>query len=379
VRVLLDYRPALRDRSGAGEYVHELAGALAATADPDHRIELFTSSWKDRPHPQLAADAPGVAVHDRRVPVRVLNWWWHRAGVPRIERLVRGPFDVVHAAHPLLIPTVGAGVVTIHDLDFLDHPERTGAEVRRDYSPLVQKHAMRADGILTSSEHSAQRIVEKLSIPREHVVVAPPGPPRWTAGGRRTPRNPLGYVLFVGTLEPRKNLGSLLDAYTLLRAQGRDIPPLKVAGRAPASAAPWLRRMKEPPLAGSVDYVGYVPDADRRALFEGASLLVLPSWHEGFGLPVLEAMALGVPVVTSNRGALPEVAGDAGLLVAPDDPGAIADAIRRLLGPDGLAEACVRLGLGRAATLSWSQSAHTVWGLYADAARRHLRRRAHRR
>jgi len=137
--------------------------------------------------------------------------------------------------------------------------------------------------------------------------------------------------------------------------------------------------MREPPLAGSVDYVGYVPDADRRALFEGASLLVLPSWYEGFGLPVLEAMALGVPVVTSNRGALPEVAGDAGLLVAPDDPGAIADAIRRLLGPDGLAEACVRLGLGRAATLSWSQSAHTVWGLYADAARRHLRRRAHRR
>ena len=136
--------------------------------------------------------------------------------------------------------------------------------------------------------------------------------------------------------------------------------------------------MKEPPLGGSVDYIGYVPDAGRRALFEGASLLVLPSWHEGFGLPVLEAMALGVPVVTSNRGALPEVAGDAGLLVAPDEPSAIADAIRRVLREDGLAEACVRRGLGRVASLSWSESAHTVWQLYADAVRRHVRRRADR-
>ncbi len=378
MRVLLDYRPALRNRSGVGEYVHELAGALASTVPPDHRLELFTSSWKDRFQPHLAPHIPGVTVHDRRVPVRVLNWWWHRAGVPRVEQLVPGPFDVVHAAHPLLIPARAAGVVTIHDLDFLDHPERTRAEVRRDYPSLVQQHAGRADGIVTSSQHSARRIVEALSIPREHIAVAPPGPPRWTAGGRVTPRNPAGYLLFVGTLEPRKNLGALLDAYAILRAQERNVPPLRVAGRAPASAAAWLRRMKEPPLEGSVDYIGYVPDAGRRALFEGASLLVLPSWHEGFGLPVLEAMALGVPVVTSNRGALPEVAGDAGLLVAPDEPSAIADAIRRVLREDGLAEACVRRGLGRVASLSWSESAHTVWQLYADAVRRHVRRRADR-
>ena len=136
--------------------------------------------------------------------------------------------------------------------------------------------------------------------------------------------------------------------------------------------------MKEPPLAGSVDYIGYVPDAERRALFEGASLLVLPSWHEGFGLPVLEAMALGVPVVTSNRGALPEVAGDAGLLVAPDEPRQLPMPSAALLREDGLAEACVRRGLGRAASLSWSESAHTVWRLYADAVRRHVRRRADR-
>jgi glycosyltransferase involved in cell wall biosynthesis len=310
--------------------------------------------------------------------VRVLNWWWHRLGVPRVERLVCGPFDVVHAAHPLLIPTSGAGVITIHDLDFLDHPERTVAEVRRDYPTLVRAHARRADGVLTSSHHSARRIVEALSIPRDQVVVAPPGPPRWAMGDRGRPRNPAGYLLFVGTLEPRKNLGALLDAYAELQVQGKGIPRLRVAGRAPSGAAAWLRRMVEPPFAGAVDYVGYVPDDQRRALFEGASVLVIPSWHEGFGLPALEAMALGVPVVTTDRGALPEVIGDAGLLVAPDEPRALAHAIRRMLYEDGLADACVRRGLARVAALSWTQSARAVWGLYAAAARRRARQHAHR-
>jgi glycosyltransferase involved in cell wall biosynthesis len=268
--------------------------------------------------------------------------------------------------------------VTIHDLDFLDRPERTRAEVRRDYGRLVRAHARRADGILTSSRHSAARIVDELSIPPGHVVVAPPGPPRWTAGGRQSPRNPAGYLLFVGTLEPRKNLGALLDAYALLRASEAALPPLRIAGRAPPSAAAWLRRMSEPPLAGRVDYVGYVPDDQRRALFEGASLLVLPSWHEGFGLPVLEAMTLGVPVVTSDRGALPEVTADAGLCVSPDEPGALADAIRRVLQDQALAEACVRRGLARAGALSWSESARAVWALYADAVERRVRRHAHR-
>jgi glycosyltransferase involved in cell wall biosynthesis len=378
VHVLLDYRPALRERSGVGEYVHELAAALARTAPPAHYLDLFTSSWKDRPDPHLALEALGVTVHDRRVPVRVLNWWWHRAGVPRVERLVPGHFDVVHAAHPLLIPTRAAGVVTIHDLDFLDHPERTRAEVRRDYPRLVRTHAQRADGVLTSSRHSADRIVTALSINPDRVVVAPPGPPRWTAGGRRTPRNPTGYILFVGTLEPRKNLAALLDAYACLRAGDPGLPRLRVAGHAPPSAAASLRRMTEPPLGGSVDYVGYVPDDQRRALFEGASVLVVPSWYEGFGLPALEAMALGVPVVNSDRGALPEVTGGSGLSVPPDRPAAIADAIRRVLREDGLAEACIRRGLTRVAALSWNESAHAVWALYGQAARRRATRHAHR-
>ena len=139
MHILLDYRPALRDRTGVGEYAHELARALAATAAPGDRLTLFTSSWSDRADRGLR-DWPSTIVVDRRVPVRVLNWAWHRLGWPPIE-LLAGDIDMAQSLHPLMLPARRAKrVVTIHDLDFLTHPERTSAEIRRDYPALVRHH-----------------------------------------------------------------------------------------------------------------------------------------------------------------------------------------------------------------------------------------------
>ena len=359
--------------------MHELAAALAARAGPGDTLALFTSSWKDRPAPDLSGALPGVTIHDRRVPVRVLNWCWHRSWGPSVERLTGSRFDVVHAAHPLLIPARDAArVVTIHDLEFLDPSTHTRAEIRRDYARLAHAHAQRADAVLTSSEHSARHIAEALAVPADRVVVAAPGTPRWAAGGRRTPRDPAGYLLFIGTLQPRKNLGTLLDAYERLLARRPDLPMLKVAGLPGPSTGDWLRRMAERPLAGHAEYVGYVPDAARRALFEGASALIIPSWHEGFGLPALEAMALGLPVVASNRGALPEVLGDAGVLVSPEGADALADGIRLVLEDHAFADACVQKGLARAAGLSWRRAADIVWAMYANIVGRRKAGHAHR-
>jgi len=124
-----------------------------------------------------------------------------------VERLAGGSFDVIHSAHPLLIPTNGgARVVTIHDLDFLDHPERTRAEIRRDYPALAALHAVRADGILTSSQSTAGDIVGRIGVPHDRVAVAPPGPPRWTSGGRHAPRDPAGYIVFIVNVFSRMNL-----------------------------------------------------------------------------------------------------------------------------------------------------------------------------
>ncbi|MDQ3071049.1 MAG: hypothetical protein M3R55_15135, partial [Acidobacteriota bacterium] len=156
MHVVLDYRPALRERTGVGEYVHELSRHVAARLQPGGSLTLFSASWRDRLD---AHTVPGAAVCDRRIPVRLLNLAWHRASWPPIERLAGRAFDIAHSAHPLLMPASAARqFVTIHDLDFLDHPERTQREVRRDYPGLAATHARRASRVVVSSATAARDV-----------------------------------------------------------------------------------------------------------------------------------------------------------------------------------------------------------------------------
>jgi glycosyltransferase involved in cell wall biosynthesis len=376
VRVLIDYRPALRQRSGAGEYTHELVKALLAAHPFDRttrglELVLFSSSWKDRLAPP--DDLRGVSVVDRRVPVRLLNLAWHRLGWPPAETLAGGAFDLTHSSHPLLLPARDAAqVITIHDLNFLAHPERTSGEIRRDYVPLTLAHSRRADRILVPSHFTAAEVMRTLGVSPDRIAVCPPGAPDWAP---RTAAPADGYLLYFGTLEPRKNVGALLDAYEHLltgstgagRLPPGVIPDLILAGSATGAARPWLNRIAQPPFKGRVRHVGYVEPADRRDLYAGARVLVQPSFEEGFGLPVLEAMTLGVPVVAANRGALPEVLGDAGALVDPQRPADLADAIAALLGSASYAAECSRRGRSRAGLFRWDRTAATVYDTYLQA------------
>jgi glycosyltransferase involved in cell wall biosynthesis len=362
VRIVVDYRPALRQRSGAGEYIHRLVTALAAGPGRQDDIVLFSSSLRHRADPS-AID--GLRVTNRRVPVRVLNRLWHRLEWPPVEVLVRGPFDVAHSPHPLMLPTrTAARVITIHDLDFLEHPERSQSEVKRDYPKLVRQHAHRADHIVVISAHTAGEVHQRLDVPLVNITVCRAGAPEWT------PRPALpeqGPILFVGTLEPRKNLAGLLDGYERLLLSGERVPDLVLAGRATPAAQPWLARASRPPLQGRVHHLGYVSDVQRRELYEQARLLVLPSFNEGFGLPILEAMTMGVPVVASTRGAIPEVLGDAGLMVEPDDPDALAAAMARLLFDRPAAQRAASSGIRRSLTFKWTASAQALRNAYQQA------------
>ena len=370
MRIVIDYRPALRARTGVGEHIHQVAQALA-----DMRIDeitLFSSSWKDRLPATLASELPTVRIVDTRVPVGVLNLAWHRLRWPPVELLAGGEYDVAHSPHPLLLPSRSAAqVVTIHDLHFLTHPERTSAEIRRDYPALVRAHAARADRIIVVSRFVAGEVQRLLDIPADRISVCSNGAPEW----KRPPAavSADGYVLFAGTIEPRKNVEGLLDAYARLLARRANTPRLVIAGHADVSAAATLAAVDRPPLAGHVDYRGYVPADERESLYKGAQVFVLPSFDEGFGIPALEAMAAGVPVVVAKRGALPEVVGDAGLLVDPDDPDSIAAALERLIGDADLRASLARRGLERARRFTWTQTARDVRRAYEDAllARRH--------
>lgn len=372
MRILVDYRPALRERTGVGEFVHELAKALAQPPAGD-QIALFTSSWKDRPDPALAAEMPAAQIIDVKVPVRALVWSWNRMEWPPIEWF-SGRCDVVHSQSPLLIPSSNAAqVVTIHDLDFLRHPDQMSAEIRRDYPTLARSHAARADAVIVSSRYAAAEVTRELQLDADRVHVCPPGRPAWAELVRRRRQDaPRKHILFVGTLSLRKNVGTLLEAYARLRAQRPDTPPLVLAGhRTPASTG-WEARCDESPLKGHVVISGYIDAAQKTDLYTHAAMLILPSYEEGFGLPVLEAMACGVPVVVSSRGSLPEVAGHAATPVDPDDVDGFVAEMQSLLDRDQTP--AIERGLAQASTYSWQACAAAARAAYRSAVEVHARR-----
>jgi glycosyltransferase involved in cell wall biosynthesis len=371
MRILVDYRPALRERTGVGEYIHQLVRAYTALHDDE--VAVLSSSWTDRPAAGLAAQL-NARIVDRRVPVRVLNFAWHCLEWPPVE-LLAGRFDVVHAAHPLAIPSRHAArVITIHDLFFLTEPGRMRAEIRRDYARLAPAHARRADAVITSTEHGKRLVADRLGVPGERIYVCPAGAPAWERLGREPMVPPGDTVLFLGTLEARKNIGTLLDAYETLLRRSVTPPRLVLAGRATPDATEWLQRIARPPLAGHVTHLGYVAQNERERLYAGARLLVLPSLDEGFGLTALEAMSAGVPVVVSNRGSLPEVVGAAGTFIEPDDVAGLAAAIERLAFDDSAALEHARNGIARARQFTWTRAAATLRQAYADALARRRQR-----
>ncbi len=364
LRILLDYRPALRQRTGVGEYAHHLAEALVVRSGRNRSVTLFSSSWKDR----LPASAiEGAARLDLPIPVRLLNLAWHRLEWPPIEVLARRRFDIIHSAHPLLTPArAGAQFVTIHDLDFLDHPERSRREIRRDYPTLAAAHARRAARIVVSSRATAADVASRFSIDPARIVLCPAGAPEWAAAiPADTPKR---HVLFIGTLEARKNLDGLLDAWARVVAEMPAAPSLVIAGRATPDAAGAVARMDEPPLRGRVRHVGYVSEPERQELYRDAAVLVLPSFHEGFGLTALEAMAAGVPVVASRRGSLPELIGDAGLLVDPGDSMEMSRALISAISDPAIRARLSAAGRARAGHYSWASSADRLIEAYRSAA-----------
>ena len=251
-------------------------------------------------------------------------------------------------------------VVTLHDLFFLKHPEMTEAEVRRDYAPLVRDHVKRAHGVICVSEYTAREAQLLLDVPREKIAVIPNGvDPAYRASvtdaevaevlaRRQLPR---GAILYVGSQEKRKNLVNLAMAYLGLSRRRRPLPPLLMVGPGPE----WTQGGSV--FGSQITAIGYLETREIRALMAASALLVLPSLEEGFGLPVAEAMAAGLPVVCSRGSALEEVAGGAATLVDPLDAGSIAAGIEKVLENPALAEAQRQRGLEWSQRFDWDAAA----------------------
>jgi len=299
--------------------------------------------------------------------------WWDQVTLPRA--LGRDGVDVFLSPYykrPLAArcPTV----VTIHDLFFIGYPGRPRPVLDAARTSLARLYARGAAAIVADSEHSRRAIVSRLGLQAERVTVIPVGlgrefaPVTPTAVQRE--RYGLGarYVLYVGNFLPHKNLPRLLRAWAALPPPLRAACRLVLAGGDRGGRAPLAALATSLGLDAGVGFAGLVGDEDLPALYGGAVALVLPSLEEGFGLPALEAMACGTPVIASRRGALPEVVGDAGLLVDPEDERALAAALARLLGSDHERTALARRGLARAAGFTAARTAGRVVDLLETTA-----------
>ena len=364
LHALVDGTPLLGQRSGIGRYTAALLRELATHTEVDVTVTAFTARGQGA---LRAAVPPGVAVRGGPVPARALRALWHRVGWPPTELLATDA-DVMHATNFVLPPSTRArGVVTVHDLAFLDRPEFL-SPAQRDLPDLVRRSVARAAVVCTPSRAVAQQVAHRLDIPAERIVVTPLGvDPAWSSTGPPSPalRATLGlpsrYLLFVGAAQPRKGLDVLLDAH----AAQPDLAPLVLAGPAGWGPPGWGLTLTTS-SSSRVRAVGYLDEADLRCVVAGAAALVLPSRDEGFGLPVLEAMAAGVPVVCSDLPALREVTGGLATLVPPGDPAALATALGRMqdAGRDPVSAAARQ---AHAARYTWQACAQATVRAYRKA------------
>lgn len=325
MRVALDATPLLGQRSGVGNYVQGLVDGLAGLNDgPEILLTLFSIRGSvPGPLPRRTRPAP------RRAPARLLRRSWRRWPWPPAEVLT-GAIDVFHGTNFVVPPRARAGgLVTVHDLAYLRYAETVTGDAA-EYARLVPLALSRGADVLAVSRAMAEEIAAEYSVAMDRITVARHGvDPRWSSA---TPASdddlrrlglPKRYLLFTGNLEPRKNLGMLLRAHRAARREDDTVPPLVLAG-----PAGWGDRWQgAPPDPADVVIAGYLADADLRAVVARATAACMPSHYEGFGLPVLEALAAGRPVLASDIPAHREVGGRLPTFAPPSDPDAWAQAV----------------------------------------------------
>ena len=397
MRITLDATPVgvrTSDKGGVYRYISQLIAALAEIAPP-HQFRLLFNFCRSEHHAAFeearrAFESPRFEVVRGRIPSAL----WLSGWVP--AELAAGPVDVFHGLYDFVPPLIrGVAVLTIHDLRYVSIDGSAESDVMRliqgspqllaDYQQrldffrrqrtIIRNAARRARLIITPSVFSKHAIVEMLGVPAERVRVIQHG----VADDWRIPvsqqqvlevlqRHAIvkPYLLFVGKMDPLKNVEMLLRAFTIIHQHSS--MQLVLAGPSGWYGAVLRQRAEELGISEDVAFLGHITDRDLKALYHGASLMVFPSLFEGFGLPVLEAMVSGTPVVCSNHCSLPEVAADAAVLVDPTSEEALASAVLDVLGDAELSDRLRAAGLQRSSEFTWQETARKTVQAYEHAA-----------
>jgi glycosyltransferase involved in cell wall biosynthesis len=361
---LLNLRGNYRS-AGINWYIYHLLKNLETT--PEFQYTVFLSDARAREHfRQLHLVHSRLPTHSPIVRI-----FWEQFIQPAALRASHA--DLLHAlafAGPKRISI--PWIVTIYDLSFMKFPESFNAATRIYLAYAVRDSLRRADRVIAISESTKRDLVAHFGVKPNKVRVVYCGvdpafaPSRDSMDIRTKYSLPDKFILFLGTIEPRKNIVRLIRAYARAKREAKLMHRLVLVGARGRKYAEMDRAAQEERVENDVMFIGYAPQEEIAAWYRAADLFVYPSLYEGFGLPPLEAMAYGTPVVTSNASSLPEVVGDAALLVAPDDERALADAIVRAVSDRALREEMIARGIAQAKRFSWTRAARETVDLYRE-------------
>ncbi len=370
----IDYTPAYEQGGGIGRLTRDLIATLARL-DTETQYKLFVSGAKKSDLPPTSA--PNFQWKPTRITPKWLARIWHRTGLPVPVEVFAGKVDLFHATDFTLPPTLShtKTIVTVHDMSYVRVSDAASPKLKAYLDVVVPRSTKRADHVIADSQATKDDLMSLYSLPDEKITVLLSGiDSRYQKitdndailtmrNIYKIPSSP--YLFTIGTIQPRKNYSRVIRALKILREKGYDLHLVIAGGKG------WLEDEMYKTLAesGMQDYVhliGFADDEHIAALYSGAECVVFPSLYEGFGFPVLEGMACGTPVVTSNVSSLPEVAGDAALMVDPYDIEAISDAIQRILDDSELGDMLIQRGFEQSKKFTWENSAKHLREIYEN-------------
>jgi glycosyltransferase involved in cell wall biosynthesis len=377
MKIILNIEPIKFPLTGIGRYTYELAKELQLSSDIDELKFFSGNEFADKVPEQdrvVAAKSETSSIRALAKKSRLAVWLYHNYKIYNTSKALKNQSDYIYHSPNFFTPRIeGKKVVTFHDLSIFTWPECHPKERVRYMQKELLFTVQHADALITDSEYTRRELAEYFNYPLEKVFAVPlassgdfyPRPEDETTRildqyGLREKQ----YILFTGSVEPRKNLKTLLDAYERLPLPMRLDCPLVISGYRGWESGDVHKKMAQGESEGWVRYLGFTPAADLPFIFSGARVFAFPSLYEGFGLPVLEAMASGTPVLCSNASCLPEVAGDAALMFEPLHVENLTELLKRGIEDTQWRENARELGLQRAKLFSWQRCAKETIDVY---------------
>ncbi len=367
----VDYTPAYEQTGGIGRYVRQLLAALAVLPD-ENQYRLFVAGAKRSSLPNP------LGPRFRWSPARISPKWfarlWHRLNLYIPVEVFVGQVDIFHATDFVLPPTLPHThtLLTVHDLSFVRVPESASPRLKAYLETVVPRSVKRADYVLADSLATKLDLIDLYGIQPERVVVLLSGvdpifrpihSAKFISTQKKYQIGECPYIFAVGTVQPRKNYARLIEALSILRSRGLEID-LVIAGGKGWLEDPIYAALDQFSMRPYVHFIGFATDDDLPILYSHALCSVFPSLYEGFGLPILEAMACDTPVITSNLSSMPEVAGDAAVLINPYDVEDIAKGIQSVVEDSNLRQSLVQKGRERVKLFTWEKSAQQLLQIY---------------